>query len=455
MSLDIVILAAGQGTRMRSALPKVLHPVAGQSMLGHVIHSARQLSPQGIHVVIGHGADRVRQELAADDLNFVLQDKQLGTGHAVAQALPELSAETVLILYGDVPLIEVQTLQRLLTLVSEQQLGLLTVTLDDPTGYGRIERDGQGRVSAIVEHKDATDAQKAIKEGNTGILAVPGKLLSDWLGRLSNNNAQGEYYLTDVIAMAVGDGLTVATTQPLDAMEVQGANDRKQLAELERHYQLREARRLMALGVTLRDPARFDVRGEVTVGRDVMIDINVILEGRVIIEDDVSIGPNCVIKDSTLRKGAVIKANSHLDGAIVGEDADAGPFARLRPGSVLGARAHVGNFVELKNAQMGDDAKAGHLAYLGDTVIGARSNIGAGAITCNYDGANKYQTTIGEDVFIGSNNSLIAPVTIGDGSNTAAGSTINQNVDKSQLAVARARQRNIDGWKRPVKIKKI
>lgn len=455
MSLDIVILAAGQGTRMRSALPKVLHPVAGNSMLGHVIHSARQLSPEGIHVVIGHGADLVREQLAADDLNFVLQDKQLGTGHAVAQAVPAITADTVLILYGDVPLIEVETLQRLLTLVNDQQLGLLTVTLDDPAGYGRIVRDEHDRVTAIVEHKDASEAQKAIREGNTGILAVPGKRLADWLGRLSNNNAQGEYYLTDVIAMAVNDGLTVATAQPLDAMEVQGANDRKQLADLERHYQLREARRLMALGVTLRDPSRFDVRGEVTVGRDVMIDINVILEGRVVIEDDVSIGPNCVIKDSTLRKGAIIKANSHLEGAIVGEAADAGPFARLRPGSVLGPRAHVGNFVELKNAEMGEGAKAGHLTYLGDAVIGARTNIGAGTITCNYDGANKHKTVLGEDVFIGSNNSLVAPVTIATGASTAAGSTINQDVAAEQLAVARARQRNIDGWKRPVKIKKI
>jgi len=454
MSLDIVILAAGQGTRMRSALPKVLHPVAGNSMLGHVIHSARQLNPQSIQVVIGHGADAVRERLAADDLNFVLQDKQLGTGHAVAQAVPALTADTVLILYGDVPLIEVQTLQRLLTLVNSEQLGLLTVTLDDPTGYGRIVRDEQGRVSAIVEHKDATDAQRSIQEGNTGILAVPGKRLGEWLSRLSNNNVQGEYYLTDVIATAVDDGLVVATEQPQDAMEVQGANDRKQLAELERHYQLREGRRLMALGVTLRDPARFDVRGEVIVGRDVTIDINVILEGRVVIEDDVIIGPNCVIKDSTLRKGAVIKANSHLDGAIVGEGADAGPFARLRPGTVLGDRAHVGNFVELKNARLGEGAKAGHLTYLGDAVIGARTNIGAGTITCNYDGANKHQTTMGEDVFIGSNNSLVAPVDISSGVTTAAGSTITQDVSINQLAVARARQRNIDGWKRPVKIKK-
>jgi bifunctional UDP-N-acetylglucosamine pyrophosphorylase/glucosamine-1-phosphate N-acetyltransferase len=454
MSLEIVILAAGQGTRMRSALPKVLHPIAGNSMLGHVIHSARQLDPQRIHVVIGHGADAVRERLAAEDLNFVLQDKQLGTGHATAQAVPFITADTVLILYGDVPLIEVETLQRLLKHVVPGQMGLLTVELDDPTGYGRIVRDADGKVAAIVEHKDASEAQRAITEGNTGILAVPANRLADWMSRLSNNNAQGEYYLTDVIEMAVSDGLVVATEQPHDPMEVQGANDRKQLSELERHYQLRVGRRLMAQGVTLRDPARFDVRGEVTVGRDVLIDINVILEGNVVIEDDVEIGPNCVIKDSTLRKGVVIKANSHIEGAVLGEGSDAGPFARLRPGTVLEARAHVGNFVELKNAHMGEGAKAGHLTYLGDAEIGARTNIGAGTITCNYDGANKWKTVLGADVFIGSNNSLVAPVDISAGATTAAGSTITQNVDNAQLAVGRARQKNIDGWKRPEKIKK-
>ncbi|UUQ67573.1 bifunctional UDP-N-acetylglucosamine diphosphorylase/glucosamine-1-phosphate N-acetyltransferase GlmU [Pseudomonas fuscovaginae UPB0736] len=454
MSLEIVILAAGQGTRMRSALPKVLHPVAGNSMLGHVIHSARQLNPQRIHVVIGHGADQVRERLAAADLNFVLQDKQLGTGHAVAQAVPFITADTVLVLYGDVPLIEVETLQRLLQHATPEQVALLTVELADPTGYGRIVRNAEGKACAIVEQKDANEAQRAITEGNTGILALPAQRLGDWMSRLSNNNAQGEYYLTDVIAMAVSDGLVVETEQPHDAMEVQGANDRRQLAELERHYQKRAAWRLMAQGVTLRDPARFDVRGEVTVGRDVLIDINVILEGRVVIEDDVVIGPNCVIKDSTLRKGAVLKANTHLDSAIMGEGSDAGPFARLRPGSVLGARAHVGNFVELKNAVLGNDAKAGHLAYLGDAEIGERTNIGAGTITCNYDGANKHKTVLGDDVFIGTNNSLVAPVDISHGATTAAGSTITQNVDAGQLGVARARQRNIDGWKRPVKIKK-
>jgi len=450
MSLDIVILAAGQGTRMRSALPKVLHPVAGKSMLGHVIDRARQLKPQGIHVVIGHGAEAVRERLAADDLNFVIQAEQLGTGHAVAQALPALNAERVLILYGDVPLIETATLERLLEKVGPEQLALLTVNLSDPTGYGRIVREADV-VTAIVEHKDATPEQRAICEGNTGILAVPGKRLADWLGRLSNNNAQGEYYLTDVIAMAVSDGLVVATEQPQDAMEVQGANDRIQLAELERHYQMRAARRLMAQGVTLRDPARFDLRGEVTVGRDVLIDINVILEGQVLIEDGVEIGPNCVIKNSTLRRGAVVKANSHLEGAELGEGSDCGPFARLRPGSVLGAAAHVGNFVELKNAVLGEGAKAGHLSYLGDAEIGARTNIGAGTITCNYDGANKHKTVMGEDVFIGSNSALVAPITLGNGATTGAGSTITADVPAHTLAVGRAKQRSIEGWKRPIK----
>ena len=453
MSLDIVILAAGQGTRMRSALPKVLHPVAGRSMLDHVIHSARQLDPRAIHVVIGHGAETVREQLGADDLSFVVQGRQLGTGHAVAQALPGLTADTVLILYGDVPLIEVQTLRRLLARVKPGQLGLLTVNLADPTGYGRIVRDeASGKVCAIIEHKDASEAQRAIREGNTGILAVPGKQLADWLGRLSNDNVQGEYYLTDVIAMAVTDGLVVDTEIALDPMEVQGVNDRLQLAELERHYQQREARRFMAAGVTLRDPARFDVRGEITIGRDVTIDVNVILEGRVVIEDDVVIGPNCYVKNSTLRRGAVLKANTHLEGAVLGEGSDAGPFARLRPGTVLGAKAHVGNFVELKNAQMGEGAKAGHLSYLGDATIGARTNIGAGTITCNFDGANKHQTVLEDDVFIGSNNSLVAPVCIASGATTAAGSTITQDVPAAQLALGRARQRNIEGWKRPAKI---
>ncbi|MBD9502556.1 bifunctional UDP-N-acetylglucosamine diphosphorylase/glucosamine-1-phosphate N-acetyltransferase GlmU [Pseudomonas sp. BGr12] len=454
MSLEIVILAAGQGTRMRSALPKVLHPVAGKPMLAHVIDIARGLSPTRIHVVIGHGADLVRERLQADDLNFVIQEQQLGTGHAVAQAAPFLSADNVLILYGDVPLIEQPTLERLMAQATPEQLALLTVELEDPTGYGRIIRDGAGEVQAIVEQKDATAEQRAIREGNTGILAAPRERLLGWLSRLSNSNAQGEYYLTDVIAMAVGDGLRVATAQPKVAMETQGANDRLQLSELERFFQQRVARRLMAQGVTLIDPARFDVRGEVSVGRDVSIDINVILEGQVEIEDDVQIGPNCYIKDSTLRRGAIIKANSHLEGAHVGPDSDVGPFARLRPGSVLERKVHVGNFVELKNAHLQDGVKVGHLTYLGDSEVGARTNIGAGTITCNYDGANKWRTTIGEDVFIGSNNSLVAPVDIGTGATTGAGSTITAEVPAGTLGVGRAKQRVIEGWKRPEKIKK-
>ena len=451
MSLDIVILAAGQGTRMRSALPKVLHEVAGKSMLGHVIDTARALAPRKIHVVIGHGAEQVRQRLAAEDIHFVLQAEQLGTGHAVAQAMPQVDADKVLILYGDVPLTRVETLAALLQQVNEQQLGLLTVQLADPSGYGRIIRDAAGEVQAIVEHKDASEAQRAIREGNTGILAVPGKCLGEWLGRLSNSNAQGEYYLTDVIAMAVADGLRVATETAAEEMEVLGANDRLQLAQLERYYQWRAARQLMAQGVTLRDPARFDVRGEVQAGRDVLIDVNVILEGKVLIEDGVQIGANCVIKDSILRRGAQVKANSHLDGAELGEGADCGPFARLRPGSRLGAGAHVGNFVELKNAVLGAGAKAGHLSYLGDAEVGARSNIGAGTITCNYDGANKHRTVMGEDVFIGSNTALVAPLSLGDGATTGAGSVVTSDVPEQGLAVARARQRVIESWKRPQK----
>ena len=451
MSLEIVILAAGQGTRMRSALPKVLHPIAGKSMLAHVIDTARALSPQRIHVVIGHGAELVRERLAADDINFVLQAEQLGTGHAVAQAVPFIQAERILVLSGDVPLIQAQTLQRLLDKAGTDQAALLSVVMQDPTGYGRILRDAQGRVQAIVEQKDATPEQRAIKEGNTGIFALPGKRLGDWLGRLSNNNAQGEYYLTDVVALAVADAIAVVTEHPQDELEVLGANDRIQLAQLERHYQQRAARNLMAQGVTLLDPARFDLRDEVKVGRDVLIDINVILEGQVVIEDGVQIGPNCVIKNSTLRRGAIVKANSHLEGAELGEGADCGPFARLRPGSMLGAKAHVGNFVELKNAVLGEGAKAGHLSYLGDAEIGARTNIGAGTITCNYDGANKFRTVLGEDVFIGSNSSLVAPLTLGDGATTGAGSTVTQDVPAKTLAVGRAKQRNIEGWKRPTK----
>lgn len=453
MSLDVVILAAGQGTRMRSALPKVLHCVAGKSLLGHVIDAARALNPNSIQVVIGHGADLVRQRLAADDVNFVVQADQLGTGHAVAQAIPACSADNVLVLYGDVPLIQPETLEALLNKIDAKSMALLTTKLDDPSGYGRILRNAQNQVEAIVEHKDATDAERAVQEVNTGILAARREDMARWLSKLSNNNAQGEYYLTDIIAMAVQEGLTVATETVAKAMEVQGANDRVQLAELERFYQLEQALKLMVQGVTLLDPARIDVRGALTVGRDVSIDVNCVFEGSVVIEDNVSIGPNCYIKDSVLRAGAVIKANTHLESSEVGRGADCGPFARLRPGSVLGKNAHVGNFVELKNAVLGEGAKAGHLTYLGDSEIGARTNVGAGTITCNYDGANKHKTIMGEDVFIGSNSSIVAPVTIERGATTGAGSTITQNVPANALAVGRGKQRNIENWSRPVKNK--
>ncbi len=451
MSLEIIILAAGKGTRMCSTLPKVLHKIAGKPMLGHVIECARKLAPQKIHVVVGHGAEKVKEQFVADDLNFVMQVQQLGTGHAVAVAMPFVKADKVLVLYGDVPLIEENTLRALLQKVQETSLGLLTVMLTDPTGYGRIIRDQDRNVIAIIEQKDASDSQKQITEGNTGILVLPSTPLKKWLSHLSNKNTQGEYYLTDIIAMAVADGYVIVTNQPQSEMEVQGANDRIQLAQLERFYQLRAAQFLMKKGVSLIDPHRFDLRGEVVVGSDIEIDINVILEGKVVIEDNVSIGANCVIKNAILRKGAVIKANSHIDGAILGERSDVGPFARLRPGTVLHENVHVGNFVELKNTSLGSYSKVGHLTYLGDTDVGSYCNIGAGTITCNYDGVNKYKTVLGNEVFIGSNNSLVAPVVIGDAATTAAGSTITRNVAANTLAIGRAQQIQKNNWQKPKK----
>ena len=451
MSLEVIILAAGKGTRMCSSLPKVLHKVAGKSMLGHVIDCARALNPHKIHVVIGHGAEEVNALFAAPDISFSLQRDQLGTGHAVAAAMPQITSENILILYGDVPLIESETLTLLLQSLQSNRIGLLTVNLTNPMGYGRIIRDLEGKVIAIVEQKDATDEEKLIKEGNTGILAVPSIQLRKWLAQLSNNNAQGEYYLTDIIAMAVKDGFTIATTQPSTEIEVQGANDRIQLSELERFYQSRIAHHLMKKGVSLLDPIRFDLRGEVEVGKDIEIDINVILEGKVVIEDGVSIGANCIIKDSILKKGVIIKSFSHIDGAILEENSVAGPYARLRPGTILRKSAHVGNFVELKNTVLGEYTKVGHLTYLGDTEAGNYCNIGAGTITCNYDGINKYKTILGNEVFIGSNNSLVAPIRIGDAATTAAGSTITNNVKPNALAVGRAMQVEKENWQKPKK----
>ncbi len=452
MNLHVVILAAGQGTRMRSKLPKVLHPVAGKPMLGHVIDCARSLSPTRIHVVIGHGAELVREQLAAEDIHWVLQTEQLGTGHAVAQALPGTEgADQVLVLYGDVPLLRAETLAQLSSQAGAQALGMLTVALADPTGYGRILRNEAGEVQAIVEQKDASAEQLRIREGNTGIMALPGKHAARWLGSLSNQNAQGEYYLTDVVAMAVAEQIPVEVAHAVDEYEVLGANNRVQLAVLEAEYRRRQAERLMTEGVSLADPARIDVRGDVRVGRDISIDINVVLEGRVVIEDDVIIESNCVLRDCHIGAGSHIKAFSHIDGAELAIGCDVGPYARLRPGTRLQAGAKIGNFVETKKADIGAGAKVNHLSYIGDAVVGPDVNIGAGTITCNYDGVNKHQTTIEEGAFIGTNTALVAPVTIGARATTAAGSTITTNVPADTLAVSRARQRNIEGWKRPTK----
>lgn len=452
MNLHVVILAAGQGTRMRSKLPKVLHPVAGKPMLGHVIDCARSLSPTRIHVVIGHGAELVREQLAAEDIHWVLQTEQLGTGHAVAQALPGTEgADQVLVLYGDVPLLRAETLAQLSSQAGAQALGMLTVTLADPTGYGRILRNEAGEVQAIVEQKDASAEQLRIREGNTGIMALPGKDAARWLGSLSNQNAQGEYYLTDVVAMAVAEQIPVEVAHAGDEYEVLGANNRVQLAVLEAEYRRRQAERLMTEGVSLADPARIDVRGDIRVGRDISIDINVVLEGRVVIEDDVIIESNCVLRDCHIGAGSHIKAFSHIDGAELATGCDVGPYARLRPGTRLQAGAKIGNFVETKKADIGAGAKVNHLSYIGDAVVGPDVNIGAGTITCNYDGVNKHQTTIEEGAFIGTNTALVAPVTIGARATTAAGSTITTNVPADTLAVSRARQRNIEGWKRPTK----
>lgn len=450
--LHVVILAAGQGSRMKSALPKVLHAVAGRPMLHHVIGTAKQLGAETIHTVIGHGADQVKAVTPETSVNWVVQSEQLGTGHAVARALPDLPDDArVLVLYGDVPLTRMETLEAMVADLDDHTLGLLTVTLDDPSGYGRIVRDGDGQVTAIVEQKDATEAQRAIQEVNTGILAVSAKHLKSWLPTLSNANAQGEYYLTDIIAMAVDHGLSVSVAQPGDAFEVQGVNNRLQLAELERWYQRREADRLMTEGATLADPARIDVRGDLTIGNDILIDVNVVFEGKVSIGSGVSIGPGCVIKDARIADGAQIHAHSVIEGASVGANAQIGPFARLRPGTELAADTKVGNFVETKKAVVGQGSKINHLSYVGDASLGRNVNVGAGTITCNYDGVNKFRTEIGDGVFVGSNTSLVAPVRISADATIGAGSTITRDVAGSELAVARGRQRNVSGWERPKK----
>ncbi len=452
MKLEVIILAAGQGTRMRSALPKVLHSLAGKALVHHVIDTAGELNAAAIHTVIGHGAEKVQQHLQQLPTHWALQEKQLGTGHAVAQAMPAVADDSVvLVLYGDVPLVQTQTLQKLLSVVNDQQIALLTVELDDPTGYGRILRDAQNRITAIVEQKDASDEQRKIREVNTGILAVPARLMKQWLPQLSANNAQGEYYLTDIIGLAVQQDIAVVAQQPQSPQEVQGVNNRVQLAELERHYQKTVAEQLMTAGVTLADPARIDVRGSLKTGRDVVIDINCVFEGDVVLGDNVYIGPNCVISNATIGNDVEIESHSVIEDAIVGNAAHVGPFARLRPGTELAAKAKVGNFVETKKTYIGEGSKVNHLTYVGDCTIGIDANVGAGTITCNYDGVNKFKTQIGDGAFIGSNSSLVAPVAIGKNATVGAGSVVTQDVPDEQLAVARGRQKNIEGWQRPTK----
>lgn len=458
MALDIVIMAAGQGTRMKSALPKVLHRLAGRSLLQHVLDTASALGTDRIIAVTGHGAERVEAAVSAPNLVFVRQQPQLGTGHAVQQAAPQLhDAGTTLILNGDVPLIAADTLRALLTACGGTRLALLTIDLADPSGYGRVVREGDA-VRAIVEHKDATDAQRAIHEVYTGVMAAPTTALKGWLARLKNDNAQGEYYLTDVVAMAVADGVPVVATAAPGETEVLGVNSPVQLADLERRYQRMRAEALMTQGVRLADPARLDVRGELVCGRDVEIDVGCVFEGRVELGDDVRIGAHCVIRNTTIGAGTQVEPFTHMDGEAlgvsVGAHAEIGPFARLRPGAQLGDEVHIGNFVEVKNSTLGRGAKANHLAYLGDTTVGARVNYGAGSITANYDGAYKHRSVIGDDVHVGSNCVLVAPITVGAGATIGAGSTVTKEVPGGQLTVARAKQVTLAGWTRPVKAKK-
>ena len=454
MSTSVIILAAGKGTRMRSRLPKVLQPLAGQPLLGHVIQTAKKLNAQNIITIYGHGGELVQHAFSHEEIQWVEQKEQLGTGHAVKVTLPVLPQEGIsLILSGDVPCISQATLETLLNVSRETGIGLVTLTLDDASGYGRIVREN-GQIQAIVEHKDASDEQRQIQEINTGIYCVSNAKLHEWLPRLSNNNAQGEYYLTDIVAMAIEDGLTVASVEPERAFEVEGVNDRIQLAALEREFQNFQAKNLMQQGVHLIDPTRFDLRGSLKVGQDVRIDINVIIEGDCEFGDNVEIGAGCIIKNTTIAAGTKVQAYSIFDSAIVGEDAQIGPFARLRPGAKLAAEVHIGNFVEVKNTSIGLGSKANHFTYLGDAEVGVGSNIGAGTITCNYDGANKFKTIIGDHAFIGSNSSLVAPITIVHGATVGAGSTITRDVATNSLAVERSKQFAKENYPRPQKIKK-
>jgi len=453
--LEIIILAAGQGKRMYSRLPKVLHALAGRPLLGHVLASATALTPRAIHVVYGHGGEQVRTALADAPVNWALQAEQKGTGHAVLQALPAIADDaTVLILYGDVPLISAHTLRALVAAAGPGSLALLTAELPEPGAYGRILRDSAGRVTRIVEAKDANPEEAKVREVNTGFMAVAAGPLKRWVGALRNQNAQGEYYLTDVIAMAVAEGMTIATCSAQAQWEILGVNSKVELASLERIYQMNRSEELLQQGVTLHDPARVDVRGTLACGRDVVIDVNVVFEGKVTLADGVKIGPNCVLRDVTVGPGSHIEANCVLEESSVGAECRVGPFARLRPGARLADRVHVGNFVEVKKSDIGEGSKANHLSYIGDTTIGKGVNIGAGTITCNYDGANKHRTVIGDNAFIGSNTALVAPVTVGTDATIGAGSVIGRDAPAGELTLTRAEQKTVRGWKRPVKKKK-
>jgi bifunctional UDP-N-acetylglucosamine pyrophosphorylase/glucosamine-1-phosphate N-acetyltransferase len=451
MNFSAVILAAGKGTRMYSNKPKVLHTLAGKPMAKHVIDTCEGLGAKNIHLVYGHGGDQMKAELGEERVTWVLQADQLGTGHAVNQAAPEFSDdEKVLVLYGDVPLISAETVENLLDSQPTGGIALLTVVLDNPMGYGRIIRRN-GPVIAIVEQKDATEEQKLIKEINTGVMVATGGDLKRWLAALKNENAQGEYYLTDIIAAAHDEGRAVEAVHPVSPIEVEGVNDRAQLARLERAYQSAQAHKLLEQGVMLRDPSRFDLRGSLQCGMDIEIDVNVIIEGNVTLGDNVVIGAGCVLKDCEIDDNTIIRPYSVIEGATVGEDCTVGPFTRLRPGAELCNDAHVGNFVEVKNVRLGEGSKANHLTYLGDAEIGKRVNVGAGVITCNYDGVNKFKTVIGDDVFVGSDCQLIAPITIANGATVGAGSTVTKDVAENELYISRAKDRRIANWQRPTK----
>lgn len=452
MSLSIIILAAGQGTRMYSDKPKVLHQLAGKSLLEHVHHTASMLDTRGIHVVYGYGGDQLIEDLSHLSVDWVEQNEQLGTGHAVKQALPNIpDKDQVLVLYGDVPLITVDTLNELVSAAEETRFALLTSFVDDPGGYGRIIRNDAEEVVRIVEEKDATNDEKKICEISTGIMVVNGKALKQWVEKLECDNEQNEYYLTDVIDMAVKEGLKINTIQPHSVVEIRGVNDRAQLSELERYYQLIQAHQLMRRGITIMDPVRFDLRGDLEIDSDCSIDINVILEGRLKIGHGVHIGANCIIKDSVIDDDVEILPNSVIENAVIGKSCRIGPFTRIRPDTVLNENVHIGNFVEIKKSVVGNRSKINHLSYIGDSEIGTETNIGAGAITCNYDGANKHKTIIGDNVFIGSNVQLVAPVSVSSGATIAAGTTITEDVAENALAISRTPQKSVPDWSRPEK----